>query len=335
MKKISIIYGGRSTEHDASLKSIENFLENLNRKEFEIVDLIFIDREGNIFINDVKRSIGELIDKIKTEKETYFLNLLHGQEGEDGSWSGLFDICDATGTFESVNTSSILMNKFQQSACISFAFDEIKVPKTVILNRNNDYNLKEKINIFNNSEIIVKPNNMGASHFVKRFNNKDIKSIDSQIKKIFEYDDEVLIQEFIEGDEYTCGVINYNDKIKVLPIIHAKPKSDFLNHEVKHTTGNIICDFNDFKEKKQIESISISLFKLFKVVGMCRFDYLITKTGNIYYLEGNLIPGFSKGSAFPMMLKEANISLTEFTIELLKAFEKHTSNNKYLPYNID
>ena len=74
---------------------------------------------------------------------------------------------------------------------------------------------------------------------------------------------------------------------------------------------------------------------MFNVIGMCRFDFLVTSSGQLYYLEGNLIPGFSNGSAFPMMLKEENISLTDFTVNLFEAFEKQKKLNKYLFYNID
>ena len=88
---IGIIYGGRSTEHDASIKSKENFCNNLDNR-FNIVELVFVDRLGNIQLNNKNISFGDLINHVKDNKEIFYINLLHGQEGEDGSWSGVFDI---------------------------------------------------------------------------------------------------------------------------------------------------------------------------------------------------------------------------------------------------
>ena len=135
MKKIGIIYGGRSTEHDASLKSQENFYNNLDKGIFDIKELIFVDREGKIFFNGEEISFGNLIDKIQRNSDISYLNLLHGQEGEDGSWSGVFDICDIKGTFETVNTSSILMNKYQQSSVVFSLSSDLLIPVTKIVKK--------------------------------------------------------------------------------------------------------------------------------------------------------------------------------------------------------
>ena len=67
---------------------------------------------------------------------------------------------------------------------------------------------------------------------------------------------------------------------------------------------------------------------------MCRFDFLISGD-DIYYLEGNLIPGFSKGSAFPRMLKQSNMDINEFIEELIISFKNRKVRNKCLEYNIE
>jgi len=335
MKKISIIYGGRSTEHDASIKSMETFNNNLDRDKFTIMDMVFIDRCGEIFLNDKKITFGILIDYIKNNNDAFYLNLLHGQEGEDGSWSGLFDICNCKGTFESVNTSSILMNKYEQSTVVKDSFNDLLIPKTILLKRGVEYNFEIELAKINSKYILVKPNTMGASHFVEKIESVKIDKIIKLVNKIFKYDKNVLIQEFIDGDEYTCGVIAYNDSILALPIIHVKSNHDFLDHYSKHKKGNAICDFNYFNEKVLIEEYSKKMFCIFNIIGMCRFDYIINANGQIYYLEGNLIPGFSDDSAFPMMLKEANITLTQFMLSLFDVYVKEPVNNKFLPYEID
>lgn len=335
MRKIGIIYGGRSTEHDASIESKKNFIQNLDRQEFDITLLIFIDRDGNIYLNENRISLGELINGIKNTRDICYLNLLHGQEGEDGSWSGIFDICDGKGTFESVNTSSLLMNKYQQSVVATQTVTGLNMPKTILIKEKDLDTINSKLQTISSDFVIIKPNSMGASHFTEKIQKCKLEEIKKLVHMIFEYDSAVVIQEFVEGEEYTCGVINYYGNIISLPIIHAKSKSGLLDHNAKHKQGCVEVDFNDFSEKHRIQSISIELFNLFGVIGMCRFDFIITENNNIYYLEGNLIPGFSHDSAFPMMLSQANISLTDFTKSLFNAYDVLEKKNKFLPYIIE
>lgn len=331
---IGIIYGGRSTEHDASIKSKENFCNNLDNR-FNIVELVFVDRLGNIQLNNKNISFGDLINHVKDNKEIFYINLLHGQEGEDGSWSGVFDIIDGIGSFESVITSSILMNKYYQSCVVNTHFDNLYIPKTFFINKeDSDEKIIESIKSISTEFVIVKPNSMGASHFTEKIKKNDNANLLKLIRKIFEYDDNALIQEFIDGDEYTCGIIELNNNPFPLPIIHVKSNFDFLDHKSKHIHGSTNCDFDDFIFKKNIEDLSCELFKLFNIIGMCRFDFLV---GNdkIYFLEGNLIPGFSSESAMPMMLKQANISLSDFMENLVRSYLRKQKNSKYLPYHID
>ena len=127
MKQLSIIYGGRSTEHDASVKSYENIKEHLDKNKFNIKNTIYVDRNGKLFFNEKEISFGNLIDNIEKDK-VFLINLLHGTEGEDGSWSGIMDIRDIEGSFESVNTSSILMNKKKQEDIVkSRCSDVLKI----------------------------------------------------------------------------------------------------------------------------------------------------------------------------------------------------------------
>jgi len=335
MNKIGIFYGGRSTEHDASLKSKETICEMAT--DFEIVDLVFVDRNGEIFLNEKKITLGELIDHLKENKDVFYLNFLHGQEGEDGSWCGLFDIIDVVGSFESVNTSSILMNKYQQSMVAGQTINNLNIPKSALIYKTDDKSqIILKLNSINSDFVIVKPNSMGASHFTDKFATKDSDQIVDFVKKILEYDDFAIIQEYIDGEEYTCGVIMIDGKIKTLPIIHVKSSIEgFLGHTSKHTKASSNIDFNDFKESSQISEITEKLWNLFGIKGMCRFDFLISPNGSIYFLEGNLLPGFSGGSAFPRMLKMAGVSINDFIKNLIQNFQQNKVRNKFLPYSIE
>lgn len=335
MRKLSIIYGGRSTEHDASIKSYENIIENLDEKKFKIKDSIYVDREGKIFLNEKEITLGNLIDKIENDK-VFLINLLHGTEGEDGSWSGIMDIRDIGGSFESVNTSSILMNKKQQEDIVkSRCSDILKTPHTVFCKYNDDIDqIMEQIKNIKTEYVVVKPNNMGASHLTEKLRKDDIDNIKKLINAIHEYDEGVLIQEYIQAEEYTCGIIRKGNEPFALEVINVHTSESFLGHKEKHNKGYTEVAFVNNELTDKIKEISKRLFNIFGVIGMCRFDFLI-RGDNIYYLEGNLIPGFSKGSAFPRMLKQSNVDMNEFIEELIKSFENRKVRNKCLKYNIE
>ena len=335
MKKISIVYGGRSTEHDASLKSKETIASSIDKTRFEIDSEVFIDRKGKIFVNSKEYSLGEFVELVKERKDVFFINLLHGNEGEDGSWCGIFDICDGNGSFESVMTSAILMDKAKQSDCVSFSFDNLKCPKTSSIFRNqNKDQLKTLIEKVGTERIIVKPNKMGASHLTEIFESKNVEKISKFLDKIFEFDEQALIQEFIQGDEYTCGVIIKDNKPISLPVIKVKTNTGFLSHTEKHTHGDMDIRLIDDEITKKVQKISEELMTYFYIKGMCRFDFLY-KDETFYFLEGNTLPGLSSGSAFPRMLEKAGFDTNDLIDCLVKSFSKQKKDNKYLPYKID
>ena len=181
--------------------------------------------------------------------------------------------------------------------------------------------------------MIVKPNSMGASHFVGKFHVSEVHGIEDFITSIFPYSKSVLIQEFIYGTEYTCGVMNEQGRPTALPVIRVSTASGVLGHQEKHQHGSAQITFEDSAISKEIQRISIELFELFRVNGMVRFDFLVCNHG-VFFLEGNLIPGFSKGSAFPMMLYESGQTLNDFLLNMIDAFSKSSEVNKFLPYSI-
>ena len=276
-RTISFIYGGRSTEHDASLKSYEHFMDRISNELFSVAAPVYIGRQGEIRIGENLVNLSELISYIVGHQEIFWINLLHGQEGEDGPWSGLFEIINGKGTFESVFTSAILMDKYAQSSLVAQACPgRLQVPATLYVQENTDYrDSLGKINRFGNSEVIVKPNSMGASHFVGKFHVSEVHGIEDFITSIFPYSKSVLIQEFIYGTEYTCGVMNEQGRPTALPVIRVSTASGVLGHQEKHQHGSAQITFEDSAISKEIQRISIELFELFRVNGMVRFDFLV------------------------------------------------------------
>lgn len=279
----------------------------------------------------------EKLVKVFSNSKIFYINLLHGQEGEDGCWSGITEILGINGSFESVLTSSILMNKyFQSSAALMQMSDELAIPKMQCLHIESFTKdlMLEAIKKLEASKIVVKPNSMGASLLTQCFDADQIQDIFNLIMQIYKFDDTVLLQEYIDGEEFTCGVYSKFGQPKALPVIYVSTANGFLGHYEKHSKGNANVQFLNTNETQRLQIISRKLFSLFRIIGMCRFDFIVSN-GIVYFLEGNLIPGFSNGSAFPQMLKCEGISLTEFVEDLVEAYSSKNKFNKLLQYNIE
>ena len=334
MRKIGLIYGGRSTEHDGSVETKKGLMAGVNQEIYPVVDLIFIDRENNVFLNEEKISMGALMDRIKANKDVFYFNLMPGNEGEDGAWSGLFEICDGVGSFESVNTASILMNKYQQSEIAMILLPDLALcPKSVLLQRHmKPDEINQLIDKFE-QEIIIKPNNMGSSHFMDLFLPSEKARIQEFLVQLFEYDQAAIVQEFIEGDNYSCGVYRGKDGQKALPVVFQKIGDRFMSHAVKFggPWDKVIVDHDI---AKRIQTLSMKLAEIFDVTGMCRFDY-VAKGDNIYFLEGNLVPSLAPTGSYNYMLKAGGVDFNDFIRDIIYSFDNKVKNNKLLVYNAE
>jgi len=334
MRKIGLIYGGRSTEHDGSVETKKGVMAGVNQEIYPIVDLIFIDRDNKVFLNEKEISLGTLIDRIKSNQDVFYFNLMPGNEGEDGAWSGLFEICDGVGSFESVNTASILMNKYQQSEVATILLPEIALcPKSALIQRHASAEKIDKIIDGFDTEIIVKPNNMGSSHFMDTFMPSEKARIKEFLVKLFEYDSAAIVQEFIEGDNYSCGVYRGESGQKALPVLYQKIGDRFMSHAVKFggPWDKVVVDHDI---AKRIQNLSLKLAEIFDVTGMCRFDYVV-KGDKIYFLEGNLVPSLAPSGSFNYMLKAAGVDFNDFVRDIIYSFDNKIKNNKLLVYNAE
>ncbi|WP_242319902.1 ATP-grasp domain-containing protein [Bacillus cereus group sp. BfR-BA-01349] len=355
MENYCILMGGRSTEHDASLLSYQGILkeqQNTPYTKIVLTKVFYISRDGEFFLHDTfpfpmteeellqgeKLNVSTFIEMLYKDP-TYQLNLLHGNEGEDGSWQGLADILDLRGSYESVFASSLTMNKWAQSILAqSICHPELFIPKTWKVSESDDDKLLEQIILeLDGKECVIKPNKMGASHFTDSYKEISLEKLKEVIEEILKYDTQVIIQEFIKGIEYTVGCILMNDDLVTLPIIEAKTKRNFLGHTEKHQKGHIdirvVSDKEDLFTK--LTNITEKLFVGFELSFMCRFDFIVDPLGNIYFLEGNSIPGLMSGSAFKKMLHSSDLTFEDFLLYHINFVKNRKQIKKKLVYSIE
>lgn len=325
-----ILFGGRSTEHDASTHSFYALYEVISENDKHLKQFngaVFIGREGTPYFwsagslhkgypSDFKTGVPmpwpEVIS-MAAANQFFVFNLLHGNEGEDGNIQGLAKITGLRGSFGSVFAASFTMSKWTQNFSIAhLSYNKVQSPKTYIINRFTTTEEIAEILAGLNASVVVKPNSLGASLFTEKFETGKKDEVLKAVKQALLYDGQVLLQQFIKGEEYTCGCIEENGEIISLPIIRAHTAAQFLGHKEKHKRGLVEVEFIDDENilGKRISAISALLFKQIGLSNMARFDYIYHReTDIIYYLECNSIPGLGHGSAFPQMLVNSGRNL--------------------------
>ncbi len=356
-KKVILLVGGRSTEFDASIHSYKAFRHELLENDAwleRIAGVLYVSRKGQPFfipgnqLPDGESGLGNEECKlawfevfpILKKTDAYLFNLWHGNEGEDGALQGLAEILGLRGSFGSVFASSFTMNKWAQSMAIAYQMpDRLTIPATLIISHQEDLkDLKQWAEKEQISSVVVKPNNMGASLLTTRFNISEEKAIRALVEEILVYDTHALIQKYIEGREFTCGVIEEAGGPRSLGVIEAVTKNHFLGHAEKHCHHGVKAQFCSAADPLtlRIHELSVLLFRIIGLENMARFDFLYqVETNQIFFLEVNSIPGFGNGSAFPAMLRKAGLSRLDFLEICLNNDVSRLSRKKEFRYKIE
>lgn len=291
--KIGVIMGGISSEREVSLNSGKEIMNYIDKDKYEVVPIV-IDKKDDVIVK------GKDVD--------FAFIALHGKFGEDGTIQAALETMDIPYSGCGPLASGVCMDKditkkILKSAGIKTA-DWLSVRSLDEI----DYNYIEKMGY----PVVVKPNCGGSSVATNIIKKKE--DIESAVKLAFEYDKEVMIEEYIKGDEITCCILNG----KVLPLIAIKPKAEFFDYTAKYADGGsdeVIIEFED-ELQKEIEAMALECWKVLKCSVYVRVDMII-KNGVPYVLELNTLPGMTKNSLFPKSANAVNMSFTELLDKII------------------
>lgn len=321
-KNIALVTGGLSAEAEISYKSVITVEQNIDTTKFNIYK-IDICKEGWFYVesDSTKRiNINKSDFTIHVNGSTIsfdaVLMCIHGTPGEDGILQGYFDLLKIPYTTCNAACSALTFNKRYTVAVA--AFSGINVSKSVHLFKKEGY---QSANILENISLpfFVKPNNGGSSiGMSKVVKEEDLKPA---IEKAFKEDDQVLIEEFIEGREFTIGVYKSKGEIIALPITEVISKKDFFDYEAKYLgfSEEITPAQISNSIAKQIESTAIKIYKIFNCNGVVRIDFIYNeKLMKPYMLEINTVPGQSAASIIPQQVKASGMNLMQFYTALIE-----------------
>lgn len=321
MKKILILFGGNSFEHNISCKSAKTILENIDKNKFIVTSVgiyknnwyIFDDsltylKNNNWTKSNIKK-IDNIIDFLKQFDKIF--PIIHGNDGETGAISGLLNLFNIPYVGSDILGNSIGYDKeITKIICQNYNIPQVKY---IVLHKN-----KHIKHIDIDFPVIIKPASCGSSIGINIANN--IKELNKHIKTAFNYDKKVIIEKFIKARELECAILE-NKKIITSPVGEILSKNIFYDYESKYILdSNLIIPANLDKEIiKQIQEYSKKIFKILSLKNLARIDFLYDYENNkLYFNEVNTIPGFTNISMYPQLFEHTGISIKELITILLK-----------------
>ncbi|HEV2412363.1 MAG TPA: D-alanine--D-alanine ligase [Candidatus Saccharimonadales bacterium] len=362
--RVGIFFGGQSAEHEVSLQSAKNVVEALDKAKFEPV-LIGIDKQGQWHLQDSFKLLeeGRTFDRTALETKgsdgvVTFLPgsqtrelvdsgsgrhdkpidvafpVLHGPRGEDGTIQGFFELANVPYVGSGVLGSAVGMDKDVMKRLLRDA--SVPITDFVALHDvdRHEIDLDGLIDRFG-LPMFVKPANMGSSIGVSRATDKA--TLQKAIDDAFQFDQKILIEKTIEGDEIECSVLG-NEKPRASTVGRVIPKDNFYSYDAKYLDDEaakleIPAKIPEAVVKKA-QKTAVEAFKVLGCEGMARVDMFATKDGQILVNEVNTIPGFTMISMYPKLWEASGLSYSDLITELInlaiERFKKRNSLKKSL-----
>jgi D-alanine-D-alanine ligase len=320
-KKIALITGGYSGEAVISYKSAVTIEKNIDSEKWDCykIDInpngwFYMNPSGNIPVD--KNDFSITVNGIKINFDAVLIGL-HGTPGEDGKLQGYFDCLKIPYTGCDAATSALTFNK---RYTVSVAANSgIKVAKSILLIKNNTNSPDELVKQLR-FPVFVKPNNGGSSIGMSKVNAPS-DEIGAALDKAFKEDDQVLVEEFISGREFTIGVFKTNGAIITLPITEIISKKDFFDYEAKYLGASeevTPAKVEDIIAEK-IRAAAQKIYSVFNCRGIVRIDFIYNESeGEPYMLEINTVPGQSEASIVPQQVTAMGWTLKEFYSALIE-----------------
>ncbi len=284
--KIAVLCGGMSSEAEVSRRSGKNCFGALQRLGFKNAELVEVDKN--------------IAQKLQDGKYDYAYNALHGKYGEDGCIQGLLEILQIPYSGCGVMSSAICMNKEYTKRILS-THSEIPLAKSAFVRKGEDVMEKTKDLKY---PVFTKPVSEGSSFGMTKVNSKE--ELQAAYDEAVKYNDDVLIEEFINGVFVTVGVLEKDGKNFATEILEIRPKNEWYDYEAKYTPGmsEFILPANLSKElTEKVKQIAVMAHETAGCRGVSRVDFMISDDGIPYVIEINTSPGMTETSDLPAQSK--------------------------------
>ncbi len=333
--------GGPSSEHEVSLSTGQNVIENLDKTKYQPI-AVKISKASKWFLDGKPTNQADAL-----RGQDFVFNALHGTFGEDGKIQAILEHAGVKYTGSGIAGSAIAMDKFHSREIFKLA--GLNVPKTLKLKKGENYIARASffVNKIVKLPVVVKPCSNGSSVGVRIVD--DIGQLEKAVTAAFKVDKFVLLEEFIRGRELTCGVLDpvrsslaevqrTRDQVAsetsngmdyfeggALPVTEIIPIKNhkFFNYEAKYKTGHsneITPAPLDEVLTKKAQDIAVRAHQVLGCSGYSRTDMILKQgNGTIYVLETNTLPGLTNNSLLPKAARAAGLTFPELLDRIISS----------------
>jgi len=301
-RSVALIAGGWSREREISLRSGEFVYENLDKAKYEVERY------------DPRSDLVRLIHDSKNIDIA--LIFLHGKKGEDGCMQGFLDLLDLPYVGSGVLASSLAMNKPVSKELFRSA--GLTVPQEMLLSKDQGCDPVEILSSLG-KPVVIKPIAEGSSIGLNICTTSE--ELVAALEETFAISSQIMAEEYIKGREVSCGVIG-NSKPEALPVIEIVPQKEhrFFSYTAKYVPGESkeICPATLSDEVcKKIQAYALKAHSVLGCKGFSRSDMIATPH-DVYLLETNTLPGMTKNSLFPLAVRTAGLTISQFLDRLIE-----------------
>jgi D-alanine-D-alanine ligase len=318
-KNIAVVAGGDSSEYIVSVRSGANVLKAIDPNLFEpwlirIKGEEWIVLDGEEQIAAIDKSDFSFTINNKKIKFDYAYIIIHGTPGEDGILQGYFEMLKIPHSSCGVQSSALTFNKyFCNNYLKSF---NIPMASSVRLIAGEKYSAAQVVESLG-LPLFVKPSAGGSSFGVTKVKKEE--DLVDAVNKALDESSEVIIEQFIDGDEFTCGVVRIGERKLVFPVTEVIPVNEFFDYEAKYKPGmadEITPARISDELTLEIQKRSAEIYDLCNCKGIVRIDYIL-KDETFYFLEVNTVPGMTETSFIPQQIKAMGLNLTDLITDII------------------
>lgn len=309
---IALVTGGFSKEDVIAYKSANVAHKHIDASKYQVIKVVITTQNWFAEFNNETFEINKNDFSFdgpqgKVTFDAAFI-MIHGTPGEDGRLQGYFDMIGLPYNTCNAATSALTFNKsFCNHLLSSYG---IKTAKSTVIHKGEQFtadSILEHVSL----PVFVKPNEGGSSINTSKVKVKE--DLEKAVYWALEADDQVMIEEFIQGTEITCGVHTFKGKVEAIAVTEIVSKNEFFDYEAKYndaateeiTPARIPQHYYD-----ECMRTSEFIYKTLSCKGTCRIDYFLTENG-LVELEVNTVPGMSEASILPKQAAYRSISLQD------------------------
>tara|TARA_B100001287_G_scaffold146294_1_gene123148 strand:- start:6294 stop:7268 length:975 start_codon:yes stop_codon:yes gene_type:complete len=320
MKTIGLFCGGYSSEYDISMKSAQTIYDSFP-KAYTLYKIQvkkekwFCQLESEK--NEAKFNKEDACIYFKNKKVPIELAIvcIHGEPGENGKIQAYLELMGIPYLNSSAEASTISFDKYLCNQFLSkFGFN---TAKSILIKKDKDYDAAKLVDELA-LPLFIKPTDSGSSYGISKVYRTE--SIEKAVNEAFEEGETVIAESFLDGIELTCAVFRTKKELIALPITQISTENDFFDFEAKYNGKSSEQTPAPIGKAltTEIQEISKKIYDVLQLSSVARIDYIV-KEDRPFVIEVNTIPGFSKASIVPQMLKFAGINLTDFWEMVLEA----------------